>query len=164
DSLTQWYFLAWDAFKAREFPYDEARQLALAIGGFNVSDLDKTHKLLSASGGTCKLLTPTQRWKKRAFSTDAKDFSCRYLVDGIHAIIAIYEEENDIQAVRKFMQNTNLVTNDNFMKAIEVALKAIPRIGDEKKRISEERSLLDLWSAMDEIKAKVVYEQLTISY
>jgi len=24
--------------------------------------------------------------------------------------------------------------------------------------------LLDLWSAMDEIKAKVVYEQLTISY
>ncbi|KOR36296.1 DNA methylase [Planktothricoides sp. SR001] len=164
DSLTQWYFLAWDAFKAREFPYDEARQLALAIGGFNVSDLDKTHKLLSASGGTCKLLTPTQRWKKRAFSTEAKDFSCRYLVDGIHAIVAIYEEENDIQAVRKFMQDTNLVTNDNFMKAIEVALKAIPRIGDEKKRISEERNLLDLWSAMDEIKAKVVYEQLTISY
>ena len=162
DSLTQWYFLAWDAFKAREFPYDEARQLALAIGGFNVSDLDKTHKLLSASGGTCKLLTPTQRWKKRAFSTEAKDFSCRYLVDGIHAIVAIYEEENDIQAVRKFMQDTNLVTNDNFMKAIEVALKAIPRIGDEKKRISEERNLLDLWSAMDEIKAKVVYEQLTI--
>ncbi|WP_354635563.1 DUF1156 domain-containing protein [Planktothricoides raciborskii] len=162
DSLTQWYFLAWDAFKAREFPYDEARQLALAIGGFNVSDLDKTHKLLSASGGTCKLLTPTQRWKKRAFSTEAKDFSCRYLVDGLHAIIAIYEEEKDIQAVRKFMQDTNLVTNDNFMKAIEVALKAIPRIGEEKKRISEERNLLDLWSAMDEIKAKVVYEQLTI--
>ncbi len=24
DPLTQWYFLAWDAFRAREFPYDEA--------------------------------------------------------------------------------------------------------------------------------------------
>jgi adenine-specific DNA methylase len=162
DPLTQWYFLAWDAFKAREFPYDEARQLALAVGGFNVSDLDKTHKLLSSSGGTCKLLSPQQRLKKRAFSTDAKDFICNYLVDGLHGIIAIYEEENDIQKVRKFMQDTALVTNENFMKAIEVALKAIPRIGDEKKRISEERSLLDLWSAMDEIKAKVVYEQLTI--
>lgn len=31
DILTQWYLLAWDAFGAREFPFDEARQLALAI-------------------------------------------------------------------------------------------------------------------------------------
>ena len=38
DPLTQWYILAWDAFRAREFPFDEARQLALAVGGFNVTD------------------------------------------------------------------------------------------------------------------------------
>ena len=30
DPLTQWYLLAWDAFKAREFVFDEARQLALS--------------------------------------------------------------------------------------------------------------------------------------
>jgi hypothetical protein len=41
DPLTQWYLLAWDTFKAREFVFDEARQLALAIGGFNVEDLSK---------------------------------------------------------------------------------------------------------------------------
>ncbi|GAA6614867.1 hypothetical protein [Scytonema sp. NUACC26] len=29
DPLTQWYLLAWDTFEAREFPFDEARQLAL---------------------------------------------------------------------------------------------------------------------------------------
>jgi hypothetical protein len=33
--LTQWYLLAWDAFPAREFPFDQARQLALAIGVFD---------------------------------------------------------------------------------------------------------------------------------
>lgn len=49
DPLTQWYILAWDAFRAREFPFDEARQLALAIGGFNVTDLAKTYKLLDST-------------------------------------------------------------------------------------------------------------------
>ncbi|WP_413280492.1 hypothetical protein [Floridanema evergladense] len=48
------------------------------------------------------------------------------------------------------------------MRTIEVALKVIPRIGDEKKRIPEEKALLDLWLAMDEIKAKVVVEQLEL--
>jgi hypothetical protein len=50
------------------------------------------------------------------------------------------------------------------MRAIEVALKVIPRIGDEKKRIPEEKALLDLWLAMDEIKAKVVYQQMELPF
>src|SRR5690606_17785686 len=29
DPLTDWYLMAWDAFKAVEFPYDEARKLAI---------------------------------------------------------------------------------------------------------------------------------------
>jgi putative DNA methylase len=162
DPLTQWYFLAWDAFRAREFPYDEARQLALAVGGFNVSDLAKTHKLLDSTSGTCKLLTPQQRLKKRAFAITDQDFSLRYLIDGIHAIIALYQEEQTIDPVRRFMRATGLVSNDTFMRALEVALKVIPRIGDAKKRIPEEQALADLWLAMDEIQAKVLYEQQQI--
>ena len=74
DPLTQWYLLAWDAFKAREFPFDEARQLALAVGGFDVNDLAKTYKLIAAKSGSCTLLTPKQRHKKRAFSAIAEEF------------------------------------------------------------------------------------------
>ncbi len=159
DPLTQWYILAWDAFRAREFPFDEARQLALAVSGFNVADLAKTYKLLDSTSGICKLLTPQQRFKKRAFSLTDSEFSARYLVDGLHAIITLYLEEQSIEPVRRFMKATGLVSNDLFMRAIEVALKVIPRIGDEKKRIPEEKALADLWLAMDEIKAKVVYVQ-----
>ncbi|MFB2836423.1 DUF1156 domain-containing protein [Floridanema evergladense] len=163
DPLTQWYLLAWDAFRAREFPFDEARQLALAIGGFNVADLAKTHRLLDSASGTCQLLTPQQRLKKRAFSVNPQDFSLRYLVDGLHAIIAIYQEEENVQLVRRFMETTGLISNDLFMRTIEVALKVIPRINDEKKRITEEKTLLNLWLAMDEIKGKVkVYEQMEL--
>ncbi|MEG5062755.1 DUF1156 domain-containing protein [Microcoleus sp. B3-A4] len=164
DALTQWYFLAWDAFGAVEFPFDEARQLALAVGGFNVVDLAKVYKLIDSTSGTCKFLTPKQRLKKGAFSVNPQDFTITYLVDGLHAIIGLYQEDGDIQIVREFMKKTALTDNDNFMRAIEVALKVIPRIGDEKKRIPEEKALLDLWLAMDEIKAKVVYQQMEIQF
>jgi hypothetical protein len=82
----------------------------------------------------------------------------------LHAIIGLYQEDGDIQIVREFMKKTALTDNDNFMRAIEVALKVIPRIGDEKKRIPEEKALLDLWLAMDEIKAKVVYQQMEMTF
>lgn len=163
DPLTQWYILAWDTFEAREFPFDEARQLALAVGGFDVSDLVKKHKLLDSGSGYCKLLTPQQRLKKRAFSVTDTEFSARYLVDGLHAIIALYQEEDNTEPVRRFLKNTGLVSNDLFMRTFEVALKVIPRIGDEKKRLTEEKALLDLWLAMDEIKAKVSYVQPELS-
>lgn len=157
DPLTQWYLLAWDAFKAREFPFDEARQLALAIGGFNVNDLAKEYKLLDSASGTCKLLTPKQRHKKRAFSTTSENFKNLYLVDAFHAIIAIYEEEQNPQLVRKFMQNTGLNNNDMLMKTLEIAFKVMPKNTDEHK------ILTSLWLSMDEIKAKVVYEQTKLS-
>ena len=164
DPLTQWYILAWDAFRAREFPFDEARQLALAVGGFNVRDLDKTHKLLDSASGTCKLLTPQQRLKKRAFSSNPDEFTAAALVDGLHAIIALYLEEQSIDPVRRFLKTTGLLSNDLFMRAWEVALKAIPHIGDERKRMVEEKALADLWLAMDEIQAKVLYVQPQLGF
>jgi len=159
DPLTQWYILAWDAFRAREFPFDEARQLALAVGGSNVTDLAKIHKLLDSASGTCKLLSPQQRLKKRAFTINPDEFSGAALVDCLHAIIALYLEEQSIEPVRRFMKATGLLSNDLFMRSWEVALKVIPRIGDERKRIPEEKALADLWLAMDEIQAKVTYVQ-----
>ena len=164
DPLTQWYFLAWDAFQAREFPFDDARQLALAVGGFNVADLGKTYKLLDIKSGTCKLLSPDQRYKKHAFSLVDNEFSARYLIDGLHAIIAIYLEEQTIEPVRRFMKATGLVSNEMFMRAWEVALRVIPHISDPRKRIPEEKALADLWLAMDEIKAKVSYVQPEIDF
>jgi predicted DNA-binding antitoxin AbrB/MazE fold protein len=120
DPLTQWYILAWDAFRAREFPFDEARQLALAVGGFNVADLAKTYKLLDSTSGICKLLTPQQRFKKRAFSLTDSEFSACYLVDGLHAIITLYLEEQSIEPVRRFMKATGLVSNDLFMRLQDI--------------------------------------------
>ena len=153
DPLTQWYLLAWDAFKAREFPFDEARQLALAVGGFDVNDLAKTYKLLASHSGNCTILTPKQRHKKRAFSANADNFSNLYLVDALHAIIAIYQEEQNPQLVRNFLQKTGLNNNDMLMKTLEIAFKVMPT------KTEEHKTLTSIWLSMDEIKAKVVIEQ-----
>jgi hypothetical protein len=51
------------------------------------------------------------------------------------------------------MQKTGLMSNDLFMKTLEVAFRVIP---DKAK---EKNSLVNLWLGIDEIKAKVVYQQ-----
>ena len=159
DPLTTWYILAWDAFRAREFPFDDARQLALAIGGFDISALKGSLKLIEVKSGLCKFLSPEQRFKKHAFSINPDEFSATYLIDGLHAIITLYLEEQSIEPVRRFLKATGLISNELFMRAWEVALKVIPHIGDERKRIPEEKALADLWLSMDEIQAKFLYVQ-----
>lgn len=158
DALTQWYLLAWDAFSAREFPFDEARQLALAIGGFNVNDLARGYKLIDSTSGTCKFLTPQQRLKKRAFTVNPQDFTMKYLIDGLHALIAVYEDEENLEAVRQFLKKTGLNSNDLLTKCIEIAFKVIP---DSMK---EKQTLINLWLGIDEIKSKVQYFQSEVDF
>ncbi|MCC5898055.1 MAG: DUF1156 domain-containing protein [Phormidium sp. BM_Day4_Bin.17] len=156
DALTQWYLLAWDAFAAREFPFDEARQLALAIGGFNVTDLAKKYKLLNSASGSCKFLEPRQRLKKGAFSPNPEELNQSQMVDGLHGAIALYDEENRLGPVRNFLQNTNLITNPQFLKTWEIAMQVLP------DKTPEFQTLQTLWLSMEEIKEKVVYEQLEL--
>jgi putative DNA methylase len=78
--------------------------------------------------------------------------------------IALYLEEQSIDPVRRFLKTTGLLSNDLFMRAWEVALKTVPHIGDERKRMVEEKALADLWLAMDEIQAKVVYVQPELEF
>jgi hypothetical protein len=51
------------------------------------------------------------------------------------------------------MQKTGLVSEDRFMKTLEVAFKVIPDKAKEKD------SLVNIWLGIEEIKAKVTYQQ-----
>ena len=63
DPLTDFMLIAWDTFRAAEFPFDEARRLALAVGGLDVDDLVRA-KLISKKSGTVTLLSPAQRVRR----------------------------------------------------------------------------------------------------
>ena len=52
--MTDFTLMAWDTFRAR-VPYDEARRLALAVGGLDVGELERG-KILVAKSGNVRLL------------------------------------------------------------------------------------------------------------
>ena len=67
DDVTDFVLLSWDIFKAREFPFDTARLLALAVGGLDVDDLARA-KVVSKKAGTVALLEPKERLRRDADS------------------------------------------------------------------------------------------------
>ena len=70
DPITDWYLLAWDSFRAVEFPYDDARKLALALG----IDLDKDLRRLRIvvkKQSTVVLQEPQQRRRTGLADTEA---------------------------------------------------------------------------------------------
>ncbi|MCB0053743.1 MAG: hypothetical protein KDE24_29835, partial [Caldilinea sp.] len=60
DAVTDWYLMAWDAFQAEEFPFDEARKLALALG-LEMADLLGPLKLVAKKSQSVVLQRPEQR-------------------------------------------------------------------------------------------------------
>ena len=63
DAYTDFVLIAWETFKAAEFPFDEARRLALATGGLDVDELVRA-RLLEKKSGTVVLLPPERRLRR----------------------------------------------------------------------------------------------------
>ena len=61
DPVTDWYLMAWDAFRAQEFPADEARKLALALGLELEVNLVRDKRLVTKKGKNVALALPTTR-------------------------------------------------------------------------------------------------------
>ncbi|HJQ96445.1 MAG TPA: DUF1156 domain-containing protein, partial [Acidimicrobiia bacterium] len=57
DPLTDFWLMAWDTFEAREFPFDEARKMCLAVGGVDIDELVKA-KVLGKKAGTVTITEP----------------------------------------------------------------------------------------------------------
>src|SRR5439155_7965123 len=64
DSLSDFTLIAWDTFRAAAFPFDEARRLALAVGGLDVDELVRA-KLVTKKSGTVVLCAPKDRVRRR---------------------------------------------------------------------------------------------------
>ena len=67
DPLTDFILMAWSMFAAREFPYDEARKLALATGGLEVAEVERA-KLITAKSGSVTISQPHQRLRREGDS------------------------------------------------------------------------------------------------
>ena len=141
DPVTDWYLMAWDAFRAQEFPADEARKLALALGLDLEANLIRDKRLVSKKGKNVTLALPSARRRKGMVDPDAEAFP--HLIDALHTAMMVYEEDGS-KACQVFIDRLGL-RNDSRIKAlVQAAMQAIPSArGKDGKFLRPEMTILD---------------------
>jgi len=139
DRVTDWWLLAWNDFRAAEFPFDEARKLSIATH-LEADDLAKVHKVIKQGSGTVTLLTPAQR--RTAGRLDPEAASWPTWLDRLHALMLVYDEEG-LAAARAWLARTGLSDDSRFTDMVRAALNAVPRVKDKGSFARPEARILD---------------------
>lgn len=146
DPVTDWYLMAWDAFRAQEFPADEARKLALALGLDLERDVIREKKLVAKKSGTVVLCKPADRRKKNMVDPDADSFP--HLIDVLHTAMLTYDEEGS-KACQVFVDHQGLRTDSRAKALVQAMMQAIPTTrGKDGKFLRPEMTTLDALRAL----------------
>jgi len=120
DPRTSWFVLAWDAFQAPVFPYDEALRLARAVG----VDLDKdiVGSLANKKGSDLIMWDSVQRANKG--SLGSADGSSG-MIDALHH--AAYQgRTKTLESARELLERAGIMDNPNFRSAMQAILEVLP--------------------------------------
>lgn len=123
DSITEWFVLAWDAFEAPRFPYDEALRLARVVG----VDLDKDiiGYLAQKQASDLILLDSSQRAAKGWLGSPN---GSRAMIDALHHA-ANRARSNGLEAGIKLLESNQVDKNPNFQTALLAVLEVLPVSG-----------------------------------
>ena len=138
DPVTDWYLLAWDAFPAVAFPYDEARKLAFAVGIDVDGDLRRI-RVLAKKGGSVVLQEAKARRVKYA-DPEAETFE--HMIDAAHALMNAWREDG-IAGAEAFLKRTRLSADARFRSLLQALLNVIPRTKKGSMFIRPEAAALD---------------------
>ncbi|KTT98878.1 hypothetical protein NS355_08100 [Sphingomonas yabuuchiae] len=119
DPATAWVALAWDAFRAPQFAYDEGLRLARAVG------LDMTQvvgRLAEKKGSDLKLWDSATRVAKGALGPAN---GSRGMIDALHHA-AQTAQKTSVEAARDMLEANGLLDDDEFKVALEVLLEVLP--------------------------------------
>ena len=120
DPRTSWFVLAWDAFQAPVFPYDEALRLARAVG----VDLDRdiVGSLANKKGSDLTIWDSVTRANKGALgSADGSSG----MIDALHH--AAYQgRTKTLESARELLVRAGIIDNPNFRSAMQAILEVLP--------------------------------------
>ncbi len=119
DPVTEWFVLAWDAFKSPQFPADEALKLARVVG-VNF-DEQLRNKVLELKGGDVIVWDSGQRAKKSAIGS--LNGICR--LDALHQVAQAVRERN-VGVAKELIERSELHKDSAFLMAMEAALQVLP--------------------------------------
>lgn len=120
DPITSWFVLAWDAFKAPVFAYDEGLRLARAVG----VDLDGQliGRICEKKGSDIKLWDSKARAEKGSLGgTDG----ARSMLDALHHA-AHRARTRTLEAARDLLDDAGLSDDPMFLAAMEAVLEVLP--------------------------------------
>jgi len=145
DPITDWYLIAWQTFKAAEFPFDDARRLGLATGGLDIDELKKA-KVLTKKSGTVVLQEPSQRYRRDADSdlpgVNRERAGFSVLLDAAHTAMYIVDEDGTA-AAKRWLDQRGLSTDGRFQALLQGLVNAIPRTKIKGVFVRDEAALLD---------------------
>ncbi len=120
DPLTEWFVLAWDAFKAPQFPYDEALRLARVVG-LDV-ETDIIGKVAQKKTSNVILLDSASRAAMGALgSADGR----RAMIDAVHHA-ANAARNRTLDAARELLAKAGTDKEPAFLMALEAVLEVLP--------------------------------------
>jgi putative DNA methylase len=173
DPISDFVLVAWDTFRAVEFPFDEARRLALAIGGLDIEEL-RAARVLEKKSGTVVLLSPAKRVRRDAdlegglpgVYPEATGFTIA--LDGVHTAIYIADVDG-LAAAKAFLDRAGLTSDPRFMATLQGLVNAIPRTKIKGEWVVPEAGTLDRVSAayfpdveLPQEPERPVFEQSTL--
>jgi len=122
DPLTEWYVLAWDAFKAPRFPSDEALKLARVVG----LDFDRDVKNVVCEVKTSDVIL----WDSRTRQAKSKlgPVGEEVMLDTLHHAALIGRERNT-GAAQAVLEEAGLLTDSTLLTALEALLNVLPAPG-----------------------------------
>lgn len=145
DPLTDFALIAWDTFRAAEFPFDEARRLALAVGGLDVDDLAQA-KLVAKKSGTVQLLPPEKRLRRGEDATlpgvrpGATSFGCA--IDALHTVMYVADQDG-LPAAKALIDRAGLQSDAAFRACLQGLVNAVPRTKLKGEWVRPEAGTLD---------------------
>ena len=120
DPLTEWFVLAWDAFAAPQFPYDEALRLARVVG----LDLDRDVVGVLAEKKASDLILWNSSTRAAKGKLGAPDGTSAW-IDALHHC-AHRARSVDLSAAQKLAEDNGLMASAEFLTALEAVLEVLP--------------------------------------
>ncbi|TMQ74958.1 Adenine-specific DNA methylase containing a Zn-ribbon [Candidatus Accumulibacter phosphatis] len=120
DNLTSWFVLAWDAFEAPIFPFDEANKLA-KICGVDL-DRDVVGRLAEKKGADLVLWDSVTRAAKGSLGLpDGRDS----MMDALHQL-ARTARTASLESANELLAKHGLAVEPAFLTALEAVLEVLP--------------------------------------
>ncbi len=149
DPLTEWYVLAWDAFRAPRFPADEALRLSRVVG----LDFDRQVKnvLCEVKGNNVTLWNSKTR-KLHKWTTDC-------LIDTLHSAAYLAQTQN-VGAAKQMLEEKGMLDNPGLRAALEALLNVLRPTASAKQTDTALANAATDFEALNKLRLLAFAEQI----